>query len=108
MSAAAMTSISITRVASGIFYYHAFKDVGGIFTLVGGSLQGLVYFLPFDELDRVLLFVKKAADRLATNPVRLVFQGIHLDAAFADKFKLAAEKGDPLVDDLAGFEDQER
>src|SRR5512141_2666486 len=108
MSAAAMTSISRIRVASGIFHYHAFQDVGGVLALVGGPLQGLVDLFPFDQLDRVFLLVEQAADRLPADAVSLVLQRVHLDAAFADMLEFAAKQRDPLVDDLARLEDEER
>src|SRR5512145_2459750 len=79
-SAEKITNPSRSRCCSGILERHAFQDVGRVLGAVGRGLERLVDLLPLEDRDRILLVLEQVSDRVAADAVRLVLQGVHLDA----------------------------
>jgi hypothetical protein len=68
--------------SSGVLKNDAFNYVGDIFALIDRGFDDLEDFLPLDDLDGVLFFVKKLSDERAAETVTLIFAAIDFDDEF--------------------------
>src|SRR5512143_2108645 len=107
--AAKITSASRNSGASGILQRHALEHVGGVLAPVGGRFQRLVDLFPLQDVHGVLLVLEEPGDRVPADPVRLVLEGVHLDAMLVDVVPPLGRRkvDDPLLQLLGALEDEE-